>query len=98
MAPVEASFGSVARGLGVLASTLERFDDAERHFAAALEIERRMRARPWLAHAQHDLAAMLVPVARDEDRSRAVDLLGEAGATYRELGMESWVRRAAAVL
>ena len=97
-APVEASFGSVARGLGVLAGTLEQYDDAERHFAAALEIERRMRARPWLAHVQHDLAAMLVARGRDEDRSRAADLLGEAGATYRELGMESWVRRAAAVL
>ena len=34
-APVEATFGAIARGLGVLATTLRRFDDAERHFDVA---------------------------------------------------------------
>jgi eukaryotic-like serine/threonine-protein kinase len=43
-APIEASFGAVARALGVLAGTLERFDDAERHLEVAIDIERRMRA------------------------------------------------------
>ena len=42
---------------------LGRFDEAERHFEVAIETERRMRARPWLAHAQHDLAAMLLAPA-----------------------------------
>ena len=93
-APVEVSFGSVARGLGVLATTLRRFDDAERHFAAALEIERRMRARPWLAHTQHDLATMLL--ARG-DRERAREHAAEAVRIYRELGMETWAGRAEAL-
>ena len=92
-APVEASFGSVARGLGVLATSLRRFDDAERHFNTALEIERRMRARPWLAHTQHDLATMLL--ARGEP-DRARELMAEAARSYRELGMESWAARAEA--
>jgi tetratricopeptide (TPR) repeat protein len=94
MAPVEAAFGSAARALGVLATILRRFGDAERHFDAAIETERRMRARPWLAHAQHDLAAMLV--ARDEagDRGRARALIDDAAATYRELGMDTWATRA----
>ena len=96
-APAEASFGSIARGLGVLAATLRRFDDAERHFDVAIETERRMRARPWLAHSQHDLAAMLLDRGRAEDRKRASGLLAEAVGTYRELGMKTWVARAAAL-
>lgn len=94
-APVEVSFGSVARGLGVLASTLRRFDDAERHFAAALEIETRMRARPWIAHTQHDLATMLM--ARGE-RERASELAAEVVRAYRELGMDTWAARAEALV
>ena len=62
-APMEAAFGSVARALGVLARTLARLDDAERHFDDALDTELAMHARPWVAHAQHDYAATLL--ARD---------------------------------
>ena len=91
MAPIEAVFGSMARCLGVLAGALERYDDAERHFEAAIDIERRMRARPWLAHAQHDFAAVLV-ARGDPDRARPH--LDEALRTYRELGMETWAARA----
>jgi DNA-binding SARP family transcriptional activator/tetratricopeptide (TPR) repeat protein len=93
-APVEGVFGSVARGLGVLATALGEFDKAERHFATALEIEERMRARPWLAHVQHDLAAMRL--ARG-DGDEASELLADAAATYRELGMDTWAARAEAL-
>jgi DNA-binding SARP family transcriptional activator len=93
-APVEAVFGSPARGLGVLATTLRRFDDAERHFEVAIETERRMGARPWLAHAQHDLAAMLHARNGMGDRERARALREEALSAYRELGMETWAARA----
>ncbi|TML09196.1 MAG: hypothetical protein E6G41_00500 [Actinobacteria bacterium] len=93
-APVEGTFGAMARGLGILATQLRRFDDAERHFEVAIEIERGMRARPWIAHAQHGLGETLL--ARGEDaRARAV--LAEAVAGYRELGMESWAERAASL-
>jgi tetratricopeptide (TPR) repeat protein len=94
MAPVEGVFGAIARGLGVLATRLQRYDDAERHFEAAIELERRMGARPWLAHAQHDLAAMLV--ARG-DPERARPHLDAALESYRELGMETWAARASAL-
>ena len=97
LATIEAVFGSLARGLGVLATTLHRFDEAERHFAVAIETERRMRARPWLAHAQHDLAAMLLARGAAGDRERAHALLEEAAATYRELGMATWASRATAL-
>jgi tetratricopeptide (TPR) repeat protein len=91
-APIEAVFGAVARGLGELAATAGRVDDAERHFQAAIETESRMRARPWLAHAQHDLAELL---AARGDRERAQGLAHEALASYRELGMQSWAERVA---
>jgi DNA-binding SARP family transcriptional activator/tetratricopeptide (TPR) repeat protein len=97
-APVEGVFGSVARGLGVLARTLGRFDAADRHFEVALEVEQRMRARPWLAHAQEDYARMLVARGADGDRHHARELLGAAVSTYRELAMEVHARRAAALL
>jgi tetratricopeptide (TPR) repeat protein len=94
-APVEAPFGSVARGLGVLATTLGDHDAAERHFGVALEIERRMRARPWEAHARHGLATALLARDAPGDVGRARELLDAAAAGYRALGMESWAARAA---
>ena len=97
LAPIEAVFGSLARGLGVLATTLRRFDEAERHFEVAIETERRMRSRPWLAHAQHDLAAMLLARGAADDRERAHALLEEVAAAYRELGMPTWASRATAL-
>ena len=97
-APVEGVFGSVARGLGVLARTLGRFDAAEQHFEDALELEQRMRARPWLAHAQEDYARMLLARDAGQDRHRARKLLGEAVSTYRELAMDVHAPRAAALL
>jgi DNA-binding SARP family transcriptional activator len=93
-APVEAVFGSLARGLGVLATTLSRFDDAERHFDIAIETERTMAAPPWLAHAQHDLAGMLLKRGGTGDNERAHELLGQAQKTYRDLGMDTWAARA----
>jgi tetratricopeptide (TPR) repeat protein len=59
----EISTGAVARYLGLLATAMEQWDDAERHFQDALETNQRIGARPWLAHAQEDHARMLV--ARD---------------------------------
>jgi len=94
VAPVEATFGSVARALGVVETVLERFDAAERHFAFAIETERMMKARPWLAHAQHNLATMLLRRSASGDDERALALLGEARDIYRALGMTSWAARA----
>jgi tetratricopeptide (TPR) repeat protein len=93
-APIEVTFGSVARALGVLAAALGRLDDAERHFEAAIQTERRMHAAPWLAHVQHDLAATLVAGG---ERERATALLGEAIAGYEALGMNTWAARARAL-
>jgi tetratricopeptide (TPR) repeat protein len=83
----EAIRGSVARYLGILASAVERWDDAELHFEAAIAANERMGLRPWLALTRHDYARMLVARAGSGDRERADRLLGQALAGYRELGM-----------
>jgi hypothetical protein len=74
-----------------------RDDDAERHFEVAIETEQRMRARPWLAHAQHELAAMLLARRAAGDSERALALLEDALATYRELGMDAWAAQVEAL-
>jgi len=81
------AFGSVSRYLGLLASTLGRFEDAERHFEAALDMNKRMGTRPWVAHTEHDYARVLLARGTERDE-KALELLGAALATARELGME----------
>jgi tetratricopeptide (TPR) repeat protein len=97
VAPIEGSFGAMARGLGVLATVLRRYDDADRHLEAAIDIERRMGGRPGLAHAHHDLAIALLARGARGDRQRAEEHRDAALGTYRELGMETWAARAYAL-
>jgi tetratricopeptide (TPR) repeat protein len=93
----EVSTGSVSRYLGLLASTLARWEDAERHFEEALSMNDRIGARPWLAQTQEDCARMLLTRDRGRDRERASELLGRALDSYEELGMESYASRITAL-
>jgi len=86
--------GSVSRYLGLLATTLKRFDEAQSHFEDAIALNERMGARPWLAHTQSDYARMLLAHDGPGDRERAQQFLDQALATYRELGMESYAANA----
>jgi hypothetical protein len=88
-----ACYGALARYLGALAATLERWDDAARHFEDALAMNTRMDARPWLAHTQNQYAAMLLARALPGDRDKAAALLDSALATARELGMHALEER-----
>jgi len=97
VAPIEGSFGAMARGLGVLATVLRRYGDADRHLEAAIDIERRMGARPGLAHAHHDLAIALLARGARGDRQRAEEHRDAALGLYGQLGMEMWAARASAV-
>jgi DNA-binding SARP family transcriptional activator len=94
MAHPEFSLGSAARYLGLAAATMAHWEQAESHFVRALARNAEMGTRPWLAHSQHDYAAMLL--SRDEpgDRERAHGLVREALATYRQLGMRDWAEKA----
>jgi len=81
------SIGAVDRYLGLLATIMERWDEAERHFDAALTMHARFGARPWTARTRHDLACMLLRRGAGGDRQRAVTLIGEARSTAESLGM-----------
>jgi tetratricopeptide (TPR) repeat protein len=81
------STGSVSRPLGVLASTLSRWHQAERHFEDALTANARMDARPWVARTQFDYARALRRRGAAGDSERAADLFDTAQKTYAELGL-----------
>jgi DNA-binding NarL/FixJ family response regulator len=98
MAPPNiACFGSASRHLGMLAAAMKRWPEAERHFETGLAMNARQRARPWLAHTQHQYAAMLLARDGAGDRERAIALLDEALAAAREIGMAVLAERAAAL-
>jgi DNA-binding SARP family transcriptional activator len=88
--------GSVSRYLGMLATAMAHWTEAERHFKNAIAMNDRMGARPWLAHTQHDYARMLQAGGEPGDQERAGELLESAIATYRELGMDGWAAQASA--
>ncbi len=74
----------VAARLGTLATLLGRYDEAERHFARALEVAERMRALPWQAEIRHRHAEL---ACARRDHARASRLLDEAEAIARPLGL-----------
>jgi predicted ATPase/DNA-binding SARP family transcriptional activator len=94
----EVALGSASRSLGLLASTMSRWEEAEGHFERALEMNTRMGTRPWVAHTQHDHARMLLARGDSSDLPRGKGLLSSALDTYRELGMKPWVERVEADL
>jgi DNA-binding SARP family transcriptional activator len=90
--------GPVAHDLGLLATALSRPDDAGVHFAEAAEIQVRIGARAVLVHTQLAWAQMLSDRGRPADAERARELLGQALATARELGLANVERRIVALL
>jgi len=87
-------YGSVSRYLGMLAGTLERWDESVDHFEHAIEFERLMGAPPLLVRSQIAYAEMLRKHGKGADLRRARQLLESAIATSRELGMRPWLDRA----
>ena len=90
--------GSISRPLGILAGLIGRWDDAERHFEQALEMNERMGALPWLAHTRRAYAAMLVSRDDPGDRDRAGEMLRDAQTIAREFGMVALDRRISELL
>jgi len=88
-----ACYGAVSRYLGALATTLEQWDAAERHFEDALTMNARMEAWPWLAHTQYQYATMLLSRDQPGDSEKAKELLKAALLTARELGMHALEER-----
>jgi DNA-binding SARP family transcriptional activator len=79
--------GAVEQFLGLLATSGERWDDAERHLDAARAMHERMRSPPLAAHTDYRRAKMLLARGRPEDAARARGLLDRAADSARSLGM-----------
>ena len=82
-----ACLGATSRFLGQLTTTMARWDDAERHFKHALELNTQMSATTWLAHSQFQYSRMLFQRGEANDVETANQLLGSALQTANDLGM-----------
>jgi tetratricopeptide (TPR) repeat protein len=78
--------GPVARSLAILAAAAGRHAEADDHFAKAVELARRMDARPWFARIVREWIEAGRRAGTPSARSLA--LLDEALATARELALE----------
>ena len=81
------ALGSMARVAGRLASLLERYGEAEQHFAHALRENDRMGFHAWTAWTRLDYGDMLLRRNAPGDRERAVVLLQHAYDFAKESGM-----------
>jgi DNA-binding CsgD family transcriptional regulator/tetratricopeptide (TPR) repeat protein len=79
--------GAFAMYVGLLAATLGRWDAAEAHFADALAIDERLRARPYVVLTHLHRAETLLRRDRPGDAARAEALLRQVRVSARELGM-----------
>jgi DNA-binding SARP family transcriptional activator len=89
---------SVSYYLGMLATTLGRLEEAEAHFATAAATHEAIGAPTWLARTRLEWARMLLTRLGPKDAEWARELLGQASATARELGLGNVERRAAKLL
>ncbi len=79
--------GSIHRLLGMLASTLAQWGDAERHFQDALAANERMDTPLWLGYTQYNYATMLLARQGGADTAQARGLLTSALGTARRCGL-----------
>ncbi len=93
-----AAAGAVDHYLGLLATTLGRHDVADGHFAVAERVHAGIPAPPWMARTRLEWARMLLTRRHPGDAQRARELLSEALATARELGLGGVEGRAVALL
>ena len=88
--------GAAARGLAQLETVLRRFDEAERHFDAALALEEGFGGRSLVPRTRYWYARMLQARGHTGDVERANQLLDTALAETENLGMQTLHRLAAA--
>ncbi|HVE95010.1 MAG TPA: AAA family ATPase [Acidimicrobiales bacterium] len=91
---LSAYHGAIDRYIGLLDMTAGRYDEAVDDLTAAMAIHERMRARPWIARTEYDLARALVARDTPGDRERAVSLLNRALETANSVGMPKLVEQA----
>lgn len=89
-----AGLGSAQRYLGLLAATTGRRAAAVAHLEAAIEVNQRLHAEPFLALTRHDLARVLLQgEVTTSERQRADELRAAARQQAERLGMVDLLRR-----
>lgn len=88
-----ACLGAAASLLGLLATTLHRWDEAQRHFESALALNAAQGAEPALAHTRLRFAAMRLARKDLGDEEAARQLLTEAHAAAMRLDMRALLAR-----
>ena len=96
--PVATCWGSGSRSLGLLATTMSRWEEAHRHFREARAMDERLGPGPWLAHTLHHSAAMHLARRHRGDLPQARKLLEEALAIYDNLGMRRYATKVRVLL
>ena len=96
--PAIACSGSAATYLGLLATALGRWDEAEDRFRTALAINERIEAKPWVVRTERHYAALLMSRGGPGDSRKARGLLESALRTAEELTMPGLERSARAAL
>jgi tetratricopeptide (TPR) repeat protein len=92
------AFGTAEFHLGLLARTLERYDEAIDFFEQANERNREMGALPWIAETDLAHAQTLSRRARARDLEEAYTLAGRALERSSELGQDLVARQAEELL
>jgi len=85
------TWGAVSRSLALLAATMRRWEDAERHFEDALRTNAKLGDKPWLAQTRAQYAAVLLARRAPGDRERAQELLQLALDAAEQMGMKKVV-------
>jgi eukaryotic-like serine/threonine-protein kinase len=90
-------FGPVAMRLGMVATLLQRWEEAEKHFELAMELSEAMHARAIQARVLVEQARMLLTRRGAGDDERAGDILTRATAICLELDLPGIAERASAL-
>ena len=90
--------GPAAHDLGLLATVLGRDDEADAHFGAAIETERRIGSRAMLVHTRLEWGRALLFRGKPGDGARGLELLTEALDGARELELTGTESRIKALL
>lgn len=93
VAGLVAYYGATDRFLGSLAACRGEWGRAERHFAAATDLDARLRTPTWLARSRYEYARMLRARGAAEDSTRARELVVQARHAAAHHGLTGLLRR-----
>ncbi|MEK6304460.1 MAG: protein kinase [Acidobacteriota bacterium] len=89
--------GAISRFLGILATTMSRWEDAVAHFEGALLMNTRIGAIPAVAFTQQEYGVMFLKRGEPGDREKAIQIFDQALAIANEIGLHGLIREVTAL-